>query len=268
MFIDTHCHLQNIIKDAFDKPLSPENITSCKEIADQAFMNKVTKIINIGTSKIESDNSVVLAKNIDFVYAVIGIHPNDATEYWQDDIAHLKKYLDKKDDNKIVGIGECGIDRHYEGYNLQRQQDVFKTQIEMALEHDLALVVHTRDAGDETLRSLEQFKDAKLRGTIHCFSEDLSFANDALSMGFVLGIGGTVTYPKNTILRDVVKNVGLENIILETDAPFLSPQIVRGTKNYPKNIVLIAEYIAQLLAIPLETIAQKTTANAHRIFRI
>ena len=116
----------------------------------------------------------------------------------------------QKEHNKIVGIGEIGFDKHYPGFNMQLQKDAFKAQLEVALEYDLPIVIHTREAPEETLRALEEYKkEEKLRGVIHCFSEDQAFANHAIDFGFVLGIGGTVTYPKNEVLRDVVKNVEL-----------------------------------------------------------
>ena len=128
------------------------------------------------------------------------------------------------------------------------------------------MVIHTRGAGPETLEVLEDYKG--LRGTIHCFSEDLQFAHKAISMGFVLGIGGTITYPKNNHLREVVQTVGLNHIILETDAPFLPPQIIRGKKNHPKYIKTIAEYIANLLEVPFEEVAEKTSDKARTLFNM
>lgn len=264
--IDTHCHLDAMVKPTFNKPLQPNEYEQVRAIVGQAAEAGITKILNVGTSLIESENSINLAARNKDVFASIGIHPNDLTDAWKEDLKKLASYLSRKEELKILAIGECGMDKHYPGYNIDRQQDAFKAQIELALEHDLALVVHTRDAPEETLHCLEQYRNQGLRGTIHCFSEDLSFAQAAISWGFVLGIGGTVTYPKNTVLRSVVRAVGLDNIILETDAPFLPPQIIRGKQNHPKYIRTIADYIAEMLTVSFDTVAVTTTQKALNIF--
>ena len=268
MLIDTHCHMNMMAKKTFDIPLPFSSFESITTIIDQALRADVTTIINVGTSLIESDNCIAIAKRFPTVFASIGLHPNDATDHWRLDIVEFKKRLEHKTEHKIVAIGECGIDRHYEGYNLERQQDVFRAQIELALEHNLALIVHTRDAGDETMRCLQEFKDANLRGVIHCFSESVAFARDTLDLGFALGIGGTLTYPKNDQLREVVKAVPLTSIILETDAPFLPPQALRGQQNSPASIKIIAHYVADLLGIDFEDVAQTTTARAMSLFSL
>ncbi|HZW61207.1 MAG TPA: TatD family hydrolase, partial [Candidatus Babeliales bacterium] len=170
--------------------------------------------------------------------------------------------------NKIVAIGECGLDRHYPDYNIQRQYDAFKAQIEIALEYDLALIVHTRDAGQETLRSLEEFKGQIKRGVIHCFSEDQYFADEVLKMGFVIGIGGTLTYLKNDTLRSIAKTIALEKIVLETDAPFLPPQSMRGQQNHPRQIATVAQYLADLREQSFEEIGRQTTHNAQTLFAL
>lgn len=267
MLIDTHCHINIMTKESFDTALLPHDYHIAQQIVDSAKQEDVCIIFNVGTSLIESMNCVELAKRLPEIYAVVGIHPNDLTHDWRTDMAQLKKLVSAKNTHKIVAIGECGLDFHYPDYNIMRQQDAFKTQIELALEHSLPLVVHTRDAGDETLRSLEAFKDTQLRGVIHCFSEDLAFAQEAIKLGFVLGIGGTITYPKNGALRAVVSTLGLDHIILETDAPYLPPQSLRGKKNSPSNIRIIAQYIAELLQTDLETVAQRTTQTVQKIFK-
>ncbi len=266
--IDTHCHLNLLVDYSFDKPLTEQDLANAQAILDQAAQSDVTRILNVGTSLIESFNSIELAKRYKEIYASIGIHPNDLTDTWQDDLNQLTELLKNKEELKITAIGECGLDKHYPEYNLPRQKEAFRKQIELSLVYDLSLVIHTRDAGPETLELLAEYKDKGMRGTIHCFSEDLAFAKQAISYGFVLGIGGTITYPKNDHLREVVKTVGLDHIILETDAPFLPPQIIRGKKNHPKYIKTIAEYIAQLLEVPLEEVAQKTTKNAMKLFNL
>ncbi len=257
-----------MVKSPFDAPLTTHEIDAAEPIILEAKAHNVSTIINVGTSVIESKNCIALAQRYENCYAAIGIHPNDLTSMWKNDIEELKKLLQKKEDYKIIAIGECGLDKHYPDYDEQRQRDAFKIQIELALEHGLALIVHTRDADDEVLPIIAEYRGQGLKGVIHCFSEGLAFAQKAIELGFVLGIGGTITYPKNQVLREVVKTVGLEHIILETDAPFLPPQEFRGKQNHPKYIALIAEYIAKLVTIDVEIVAEQTTKNALRIFNV
>lgn len=268
MLIDTHCHLNIMVKQHEQTLLHNDMQPLAQAIVDNAHAHHVTTIINVGTSFIESKNCITLAQWFSNCYAVVGIHPNDCKEDWRKELHDIEQFLKQKNDLKIVGIGECGLDFHYPDYNKHRQKDAFKAQIECALEHDLALVVHTRDARDETLRILEEYKNELSRGIIHCFSEDLQFAQQVIEWHFALGIGGTISYPKNNYLRDVVTNVNLSDIVLETDAPFLPPQSMRGKMNHPSNIALIAQYIAELRSEDFEMIASATTENASAIFKL
>lgn len=278
MLIDTHCHINMMVKNSFDTPLQESDIPKAQTIVEQAQEHDVKVIINVGTRKIENANCILLAQTFPSVFATVGIHPNDS-DTWQEDFELLKKWVLHKEEHKIVGIGECGIDMHYPDYNLSRQQDAFKAQIELALEHDLALIVHSRDAYDETLRILEEYKkdlNPRLRqgfdgpggAVMHCFSYDNAFADTVTSWDFMLGIGGTVTYPKNNELRAIVQNIPLQYIVLETDAPFLPPQTMRGKQNHPQYIADIAKYIAQLRGESFDVIAQQTTHNAMKLFRL
>lgn len=268
VFIDTHCHLNIIIKDTFDIPLQETDFVLAEKVVADATAAHVDILINVGTSLIESRNCIELAKRFTKNYAVIGIHPNDITSSWKNELKELKLLASNKQALKIVGIGECGMDFHYPNYNVQLQKDVFRAHIELALEHDLALVVHTRDARDETLSVIEEYHKEIKRGIIHCFSEDQAFADQVIQWGFAIGLGGTVTYPKNAALREITVNAPLSNIVLETDAPYLPPQPLRGKKNYPANIPMIAAYIAELKKLPTDIIMQETTRTAQRIFNL
>jgi TatD DNase family protein len=266
MFIDTHCHLNMMIKKTFDTPMTPDEFNQATVIVDQAYQQGVERIINVGTSVVESINCTELAARNKNVYAAIGIHPNDCTKNWRKDIDELKLLLKKDHLKKIVAIGECGMDFHYPDYDIQRQRDAFTIQIDLALEHNLALIVHTRDAGDETLRALDNYRKEQVRGVIHCFSETAAFADTAIGLGFVLGIGAPIGYPKNNTLREIFKKIDLKNIILETDAPFLPPQALRGKQNSPIYIPRIAAELANVRDQALEEIEHATTANALRAF--
>jgi Mg-dependent DNase len=173
-----------------------------------------------------------------------------------------------KSNDKIVAIGECGLDFHYPNYIPERQKDAFKAQIEMALEFDKALVIHTRQAPDETLKIIDEYKNHPPRGVFHCFSEDLNFAQYVTSIGFNIGIPGTITYPKNDRLRAIVATLGIDHIVLETDSPYLPPQNMRGQKNHPREVATIAKYIAEFLHINIDEISRKTTENANQLFRL
>lgn len=268
MLVDTHCHLNMLVKEQFDVPLKGTELQEITEILALAKQKNVNKIINVGTSLVESLNCIEIAKNFASVWATVGIHPNDLTNDWQSELKELVKYLKEKENYKIIGIGECGMDFHYEGYNANRQRDGFRAQVELALRYSLPLSIHTRNAPQETLKILEEYIKDGITGIIHCFSEDLEFAKIVTTWGFVLGIGGTITYPKNEILRAVVKAASLEQIVLETDAPFLPIQKMRGKKNYPEYIFEIAQYIAELKSCDFEHVAAQSTANVAKIFQI
>ncbi len=269
MLIDTHCHINMMIKKDFDILLSNENIQLVQTIIDQSHYNDVNILLNVGTSLIESINSVKLSNDFNNIYSSIGIHPNDLNDDYKNDLHGIKKLLLDKKNNKIVAIGECGLDFYYPNYNLNRQIDAFKIQIDLALNNNLPLVVHSRNAYQETLEVLHQFYNSSsiLSGTIHCFSYDLEFAKEAISLGFKLGIDAPITYPKNNNLREIVKILDLSHILLETDAPFLPPQIIRGKQNHPLHIKTIAEFISNLIEKPYEQVANITTNNAQSIFK-
>lgn len=269
--VDTHCHLNIMVRNFTENetfiPFNSEELKICHAILMQAQTHQVTSIINVGTNFAESLLCVELAKHFSNCFATLGIHPNDATISWLKDLEKFKELLQQKTHLKIVGIGECGIDKHYPNFDLKLQQDVFHAQIQQALKHNLALVIHSRDADEETYQALAQYRGEKnFRGTIHCFSSNEMYAQKYLDLGFVLGFGGTVTYPKNETLRNVVKMIPLEKIVLETDAPFLPPQSVRGTKNNPANIKIIAEFIANIRGENFETVAQVTDQTSRKLF--
>lgn len=273
MLIDTHCHINcmlrgHLTKSAYSE-LTPEEIQQTNHIIAQADEQDVKLIINVGTDLIESKSCIELAKLYKNCYAIVGIHPNDTTEHWKSDFNEIVSYVKNAADHKIIGIGECGIDLHYPNYNLPRQQDAFKAQIELALKYNLGLSIHSRDAAEETFKIIDLYaQESNFRGIMHCYAYDQSYANDAIARKLALGIGGTLTYPKNEILRSVVKNVRLEDIVLETDAPFLAPQVVRGTQNNPANIRIIAEYIANLREMSYEEVATTTTATVQKLFNV
>jgi TatD DNase family protein len=260
--IDTHCHINTMVKKEFDIPLPNNFVELATPIVKTAAQADVTTIINVGTSLPESKNCIELAKAFDNCFATVGIHPNDLKDTWQSYISELENLLGNK---KVVGIGEIGFDFHYPGYNKERQHEAFEAQVSIALHHNLPIVIHTRDAGQTVLDALEKFQGDP-RGIIHCFSENLAFAERAIGLGFVLGIGGPLTYPKNETLREVFKTVPLEKIVLETDAPFLPPQKIRGKQNSPAQVRNIAQFLAELRGITLEEVAQATTQTAEKLF--
>ncbi len=273
MLIDTHCHINIILRGYKTKSsyteFTPEEIEHANTIIQQAYDADTKLIINVGTDLTESITCMKLAQLYKNCYAIVGIHPNDANENWQYEFEQIALLVKNNRENKIIGIGECGIDMHYENYNLSRQQDAFKAQIELALEYDLALSIHSRDAAEETFTIIDEYtKESNFRGIMHCYAYDQGYANQAINFNLKLGIGGTLTYPRNEILRSIAKTVRLDDIVLETDAPFLPPQSMRGKQNCPANIKIIAEYIAQLRQTSYENVADITTATVKNLCKL
>lgn len=268
MLIDTHAHLNIMVKKKFDVPLTSYELDDAATIIRECAHEGVTQFINVGTSLVESQNCIQLAKKYKEVFAVVGIHPNDLTSSWHSDFKKITALIKQQEENRIVGIGECGLDSHYPETNLPRQKDAFKAHIELALSYDLPLVVHTRDALEETALILDLYKNEKLKGVIHCFSGDRPFAEFTMGLGFVLGIGGPLTYPKNSTLREIFATIDLGKIVLETDAPYLPIQAMRGKPNHPKYIKEIAQYLAELRGISFDHVAKTTTRTAQKLFNL
>ena len=195
----------------------------------------------------------------------VGISPNDIPqteeELWKS-IEEISSIAVENRNNKIVAIGEIGLDYHYTKKNKEKQKELFIKQIQLANKYNLPIVIHSRDAVKDTIDILKNYKSF---GVIHCFSESKEVANEYIKLGYKLGIGGVLTF-KNSNLKDVIKDIPLENIVLETDSPFLSP--IRGSVNEPKNIKLIAECLSNIKNITISEVAKKTTDNVCKVFNI
>lgn len=240
MYIDTHCHLDGIEKIRRD------------EIVD-SVENSI--IIISGFDDASNKEVVELIKEYPNTYGTLGIHPDEVKFNNVDELEKLIK------NSKIVGIGEIGLDYHYGKGDMELQKELFIEQIKIARENNLPIVIHSRDAAEDTYSILkEHAKNMKI--VMHCFSYSLYMAKKFIKLGAKLGIGGVVTFKNSKTLVEVVKEIPLEYLVLETDSPWLSPEPFRGKLNEPKNISIIAEKIAEIKEISVEEVLEKTTKNA------
>lgn len=249
MLIDTHCHFEKQYYDNFD------------EVINNAADNNVKILIACGCSKSANIEALDVANKHSNVYSTIGYHPDQADLVSDQDIIELEKQLKN---NKNIGIGEIGLDYHYEGYDANKQILLFEKQLELAEKLDLPVVIHSRDATQDTIDTLKKYR---VKGIIHSFSGSVEVAKIYLSMGFKLGINGVVTF-KNCNLKETLKQLSPEDIVFETDAPYMTPHPFRGEKNESKNIVITAEFVANIFDISVEKIAEITSKNVHLIFDI
>ena len=247
MYIDTHCHLSSEDYDDIDNVIEDNK----KALVD--------KIIVSGCSRESIDEVIVLKEKYDMVYVTIGYHPEYADIITLDDLDYLEGLLRE---SKVVGMGEIGLDYHYSKENKEKQLWLFESQLKIAEELSLPVVIHSRDATQDTIDTLKKYN---VKGIIHCFSGSLEVANIYISMGFLLGIGGVVTF-KNSKLKDVVKEISLEKIVLETDSPYLTPVPYRGKVNSSKYLEFIAKFIADVKNTSVDEIAKITSENASSLF--
>ena len=249
MYIDTHCHL------------SKEDYDDIDAVIQENKENGVDTIIISGCTRDTIKESLAICNQyLMGVYATIGFHPSEADITSISDIAFMEELLSHF---KIVGIGEIGLDYHYGKEDSEKQKELFRRQMEIAEKHHLPVVIHSRDATADTIEILKEFPNVV--GDIHCFSGSVETAKEYISMGYKIGIGGVVTF-KNSNLYKVVEEVGLQNILLETDAPYLAPEPFRGKKNSSKYIPIIAKKIAEILDISEDEVAKETTHNALELF--
>ena len=249
MYIDTHCHLSRDDYDDIDLVIK-ENRN-----------NQIDKIIVSCCDKASIIEGLAISLNYEDIFLTLGYHPSEANDINENDLLELEKYL--KNESKVVGVGEIGLDYHYGKEDIDKQKWLFRKQLEIAQKLSLPVVIHSRDATLDTINILTEYPDVK--GDIHCFSGSIETAEKYISMGYKLGIGGVVTF-KNSNLYKVVETVGIDNIILETDSPYLTPEPFRGKKNSSKYIPYIAKKIADILSITAEEVGFRTSKNAINLF--
>ncbi len=256
MLIDSHAHIQG-----------KEYAGEAEAVIERARAAGVEKIVAVGGAGDMSSNSdaVALAQRFVNVFATVGMHPHDAKDVGADDLETLRRLAAKP---KVVAIGETGLDYYYNHSPHDVQRRVFTQFIRMALETDLPIVVHERDAAAEAAELLRSEGAGRLRGVIHCFTGDYEAARHYLDLGFYLSFTGIVTFKNAGALREVARQVPLERIFVETDSPYLTPVPHRGKRNEPAYARLVAEAIARVKNLPFEAFARATTANVENLFNL
>ncbi len=252
MLIDTHCHLY---LEEFKKDIDEVILNAQKNEVQQFFLPAINSETTEALLKLEE-------KFPNHCFAMMGLHPCYVKENFQDELDFVASWLKKR---KFAAIGECGLDFYWDKTFIKEQYIVLEKQIEWALEYNVPLILHTRSATQETIDVIKKYKTENLKGIFHCFGGSMEEANQIIELGFYLGIGGVITY-KNAGLDIVMKELDLKHIVLETDAPYLSPVPFRGKRNESKYLLTIAEKIATIKNCSLEEIKSITTHNANKLF--
>jgi len=251
--IDSHCHLD--FKE-FNK--------NREEIIKNALSAGVHTMINIGVDLQSSKKSVELTNQYDFIFATVGVHPHDARTY----DSNLEKELSRLIENKKVkAVGEIGLDFYRDLSPRKVQKQVFHLQLELAIEKKLPVVIHTREAFDETVEIVEEYSGKLAGGVFHCFPGSLKEAHRVIDLGFHISVGGVITYPKSK-MAEVASQVPLEYILIETDSPYLTPVPCRGKKNQPAYVRYVRDKLAQLKSLPIEEVEKITDRNCRKLFRL
>lgn len=246
--IDTHCHVFKEYYSDIDK-----EILELREIG-------VEKIIVNGTDMASNLEVLELVKKYECVYGAIGFQPTELNGFKDEYFSWLECHVN---DEKIVAIGEIGLDYHYDDTDRELQNFVFKKQLDIAIKYNKPVIIHSRDAIQDTYNILKEYK---IRGSIHCFSGSLEMAREFIKLGFCIGVGGVSTYKNAKNLINVIKNISLEYILLETDAPYLTPLPFRGKINSPKYIPIIAKKIGEIKGVDANLVAKITSESANRLF--
>jgi TatD DNase family protein len=271
-FVDTHCHIQS----AGDGPGSStgERITrekwaksghSAEEIISHAHEAGVSRMICVGCDLNDSRLAVNFVQDKPNTWASIGIHPHEAQHY-VDDVAALADFATLATEDKVVAVGECGLDYYY-GHSPQADQaKILRFQIELALKHNLPMIFHVRDALDDFWPIFDSYTG--IRGVLHSFTDTSKNLDKAIERGLYIGVNGIATFTKDNSQLEMYKNIPLSRLLLETDAPFLTPSPYRGSICEPYHTSVVAEFTAKLREIGLEQLADATTSNAKELFQL
>ena len=253
MLVDSHCHLDYLERDG-----------GLDEVVARARDAGVGTLVTICTRLSEFERVRAIAGRFENVYCSVGVHPHDAGEEGQGDPARL---IQLADDDKVIGIGETGLDYYYDNSPRDAQRASFRTHIRAARETGLPLIVHSRDADADTIAILEaEAGEGVYPGVIHCFTAGRALAEAALELGLYISLSGVVTFKKAEELRAVAKDLPLDRLLVETDAPYLAPVPKRGKTNEPAYVVHTAAYLAELLGLSADELARATSENFFRLF--
>lgn len=261
MLIDSHAHID-----------LPDFAQDRDEVLARARQQGVTAIINIGINLESSRESIHIAQRYPDVFTSVGFHPNDTAQLGEGDLGQLAGLTREA---KVVAIGETGLDFYRKSSPRQRQLDAFHQQLALAAELRLPIIIHSRNANQEVWDILSRWAkstsppaDRRLRGVIHCFSGDVELARCYIELGFLISLAGSITFPRALDRVRVVQGLPLDKLLVETDSPFLAPQLHRGRRNEPSYIPLIVERLAQVTGISAEKVARVTAQNAIELFRL
>ena len=254
MIFDTHAHYDD---DAFDEDRD--------ELLSGMAAKNVEYIVNVGASMASSERSVKLAEKYPFVYAAVGVHPDEVGELDEEKFAKLREWTKHE---KVKAVGEIGLDYYWdkEGHDLQKHW--FMRQMELAYEANLPMIVHSREAAKDTLDMVIAAKPLNLSGIIHCYSYSVEQAREYLNMGYYIGIGGVLTFKNAKKLKEVAEYAPLSQIVLETDCPYLAPTPFRGKRNDSSKIAYVVEELAAIKQIPVEEVLRITNENGKKLYHI
>ena len=254
MLVDIHCHLS-----------FPEFDEDRNEVIKRMSAEGVGLLIDPGVDVATSKKSIALAQEVEFIYANVGLHPHEARLPVEESV--FEELLSLARCPKVVAIGEIGLDYHYPDYNRSAQHEAFREMLRLARRLDMPVVIHCRDAWEDMLHILAEESHSALRGVMHCFSGDTVIADRCIRMGFKLSIPGTVTY-KRSLLPEVIRSVSLDDLLTETDAPYLAPVPWRGKRNEPAYVGTVTKAIADIREIPLERAAEGIARNTFELIRL
>ncbi|WP_158738772.1 TatD family hydrolase [Alteribacillus sp. YIM 98480] len=254
MLFDTHVHL-NI--DQFEGEV--------EDTINRAKSEGVEWMTVVGFDRETIPKAMELAETYDFIYAAVGWHPVDAIDMKEEDLKWLEELAAHP---KVVALGEMGLDYHWDKSPKEVQKEVFRKQIHLAKKVNLPIVIHDREAHQDIVDILKEENAAETGGIMHCFGGSLEIAQECLKMNFYISFGGPVTFKNAKKPKEVAKEIPMDRLLVETDSPFLAPHPYRGKRNEPAYVKLVAEKIAELKEISFETLAEQTTANAKKLFRI
>lgn len=254
MLFDSHAHYDN---EKFDQDRD--------KIIENAFKSGVKYILNPSSSPDSIEKCVGIANKYPNIYAAVGIHPHDASQINEDVLLKIENLAKKV---KVVAIGEIGLDYHYDFSPRELQKKYFESQIEIAKKVNLPIIVHNRDASEDSLKLIKQTNAKNVGGVFHCFSGSLEMARTLLQNNFYISFGGPITFKNAKKSLEIIKEIPLNRILIETDAPYLSPEPFRGKRNNSELVIHVAEKIAQIKQVNLEHVITKTCENALELFNI